>query len=230
MSLNSDIYCNSCVNLITHNTCSCNVYDKRPTSVLNGGICYEYIRHKDKELSKNLCNKLDLAISGKFEFTSEEFDTCKIIESQCSNCIFQYNFDCCAIYGKAPDNYVYPSANMQCTERIEKSMNINIFKDNIKKLQEQVLSKKELVHNEENTKQALINPFLLLLGYDVHNPNEVEFEFNASFSYKNSDKVDISNILGHAQTSTTMNIYAHSFEKQKRVASDKIDEFLRKNA
>lgn len=42
--------------------------------------------------------------------------------------------------------------------------------------------------------------------------------------------IDISNILGHAQTSTTMNIYAHSFEEQKRVASDKIDEFLRKNA
>jgi len=42
--------------------------------------------------------------------------------------------------------------------------------------------------------------------------------------------IDIANILGHAQTSTTMNIYAHSFEKQKRIASDKIDEFLRKNA
>jgi integrase len=42
--------------------------------------------------------------------------------------------------------------------------------------------------------------------------------------------IDISNVLGHAQTSTTMNIYAHSFEEQKRVASDKIDEFLRKNA
>lgn len=42
--------------------------------------------------------------------------------------------------------------------------------------------------------------------------------------------VDISDILGHAQTSTTMNIYAHSFEEQKRLASDKIDEFLKKNA
>ena len=42
--------------------------------------------------------------------------------------------------------------------------------------------------------------------------------------------IDISHILGHAQTSTTMNIYAHSFEKQKRVACDKIDEFLRMNA
>lgn len=49
-------------------------------------------------------------------------------------------------------------------------------------------------------------------------------------NYLDVNIVDISNILGHAQTSTTMNIYAHSFEKQKRVASDKIDEFLRMNA
>ena len=42
--------------------------------------------------------------------------------------------------------------------------------------------------------------------------------------------MDISDILGHAQTSTTMNIYAHSFEEQKRIASDKIDEFLRMKA
>lgn len=42
--------------------------------------------------------------------------------------------------------------------------------------------------------------------------------------------IDIANILGHSQTSTTMNIYAHSFEEQKHTASDKIDEFLRMNA
>lgn len=34
----------------------------------------------------------------------------------------------------------------------------------------------------------------------------------------------------NAQTSTTMNIYAHSFEGQKRIANDKIDELLRMNA
>jgi integrase len=42
--------------------------------------------------------------------------------------------------------------------------------------------------------------------------------------------IDISNVLGHAQTSTTMNIYAHSFDEQKRMASEKVDEFIRKNA
>lgn len=67
---------------------------------------------------------------------------------------------------------------------------MNTFKERIIELQQDLLSKKDLIHNEENTKQALINSFLLLLGYDIHNPNEVEFEFHASFSYKNSDKVD----------------------------------------
>lgn len=68
-----------------------------------------------------------------------------------------------------------------------KEMSLN---EKILNFQKDVLVKRDLVNNEENTKQALINPFLLLLGYDVHNPNEVEFEFNASFSYKNNDKVD----------------------------------------
>lgn len=65
-----------------------------------------------------------------------------------------------------------------------------LFEEKIYELQKDILNKKSLVHNEETTKQALINPFLLLLGYDIHDPNEVEFEFKASFSYKKSDKVD----------------------------------------
>lgn len=65
-----------------------------------------------------------------------------------------------------------------------------IFRIALSDFQKDLLNKKDLIHNEESTKQALINPFLLLLGYDIHNPNEVEFEFPASFSYKNSDKVD----------------------------------------
>lgn len=42
--------------------------------------------------------------------------------------------------------------------------------------------------------------------------------------------VVISKILGHAQTSTTMDIYTHSFEEQKIVTSVKLSEWLRKNA
>lgn len=39
----------------------------------------------------------------------------------------------------------------------------------------------------------------------------------------------ISSILGHAQTSTTMNIYAHSFEKKNWEACLKMEEFLEEN-
>ncbi len=42
--------------------------------------------------------------------------------------------------------------------------------------------------------------------------------------------VVISKILGHAQTSTAMNVYTHSFEEQKIAASVKLGDFLRKNA
>ena len=42
--------------------------------------------------------------------------------------------------------------------------------------------------------------------------------------------IDISKILGPSTASTTMNIYTHSFEEQKRVAANRIDEFMRRNA
>lgn len=48
-------------------------------------------------------------------------------------------------------------------------------------------------------------------------------------NYLDMNIVDISRYLGHASCSTTMNIYAHSFEEQKRVASRKLDEFLQSN-
>ena len=42
---------------------------------------------------------------------------------------------------------------------------MNTFKERIVELQQDLLSKKDLIHNEENTKHALINPFLLLSGF-----------------------------------------------------------------
>lgn len=48
-------------------------------------------------------------------------------------------------------------------------------------------------------------------------------------NYLDVNIIDISNYLGHSNCSTTMNIYAHSFEAQKRVASNKLDEFIRIN-
>lgn len=48
-------------------------------------------------------------------------------------------------------------------------------------------------------------------------------------NYLNVNIVDISKYLGHANCSTTMNIYAHSFEAQKREARSKLNDFIQKN-
>ena len=39
-----------------------------------------------------------------------------------------------------------------------------LFQQKIELLQTQLLEKIPLIHNEENTKQSLINPFLIALG------------------------------------------------------------------
>lgn len=45
-------------------------------------------------------------------------------------------------------------------------------------------------------------------------------------NYLNVNIIDISKILGHAKSSTTMDIYAHSFDEQTREAANRLDEFL----
>ncbi len=46
-------------------------------------------------------------------------------------------------------------------------------------------------------------------------------------NYLEVNMVDISRYLGHARCSTTMNLYAHSFEEQKRRASEKLNHFVK---
>ncbi|MDE5588548.1 MAG: site-specific integrase [Acetatifactor sp.] len=48
-------------------------------------------------------------------------------------------------------------------------------------------------------------------------------------NYLEVNIIDISKYLGHASCSTTMNIYAHSFEAQRKAAQEKINAFLRRN-
>lgn len=48
-------------------------------------------------------------------------------------------------------------------------------------------------------------------------------------NYLDVNIIDISKILGHAKSSTTMDIYAHSFEQQNRIAANKLDEFMENN-
>lgn len=49
-------------------------------------------------------------------------------------------------------------------------------------------------------------------------------------NYLEVDIITISKLLGHAQASTTMNVYAHTFEELNREASDKMGEWLKANA
>lgn len=63
------------------------------------------------------------------------------------------------------------------------------LKETLVILNKVVNENKELIKNEESTKQFLILPLLNGLGYDVYNPKEVTPEFTADF-HKNKEKVD----------------------------------------
>ncbi|MEK7014449.1 type I restriction endonuclease [Bacillus sp. FSL R9-9410] len=64
------------------------------------------------------------------------------------------------------------------------------FRNDINKIANQILERKEYITNEEMTKQSLIIPFLQKLGYDVFNPLEVRPEYIADFGAKKGEKVD----------------------------------------
>lgn len=51
-----------------------------------------------------------------------------------------------------------------------------------------------LLQTEEATKNALIMPFIKLLGYDIFDPTEVVPEFIADVGIKKGEKVVISNL------------------------------------
>lgn len=119
---NENLYCYSCIHLIEDKTCSCREYSTKPVSVLKGGVCYEYIRHKDKELSKELAEKLDLAIMYSKDYTPEMLDIIakksNVIHSQCSDCINNTGFHDCRIFDKKPYQYSSALAKVPCPNRI----------------------------------------------------------------------------------------------------------------
>lgn len=61
----------------------------------------------------------------------------------------------------------------------------------IQALAENLAKYKDQDFNEETTKQALIVPFVRMLGYDTFNPSDVVFEYTADFGVKKGDRVDI---------------------------------------
>ncbi|MBF2055495.1 MAG: type I restriction enzyme HsdR N-terminal domain-containing protein [Candidatus Sericytochromatia bacterium] len=63
------------------------------------------------------------------------------------------------------------------------------FKEDFSRLVEQVIQRREVCrNNEEATKQALIMPFLQILGYDIWNPLELVPEYKAGWA--KAEKVD----------------------------------------
>ena len=64
------------------------------------------------------------------------------------------------------------------------------FIDEIKTHAKKIPALKEQIQGEEGTKNALIMPFIRILGYDPFNPNEVNPEFTADVGTKKGEKVD----------------------------------------
>lgn len=64
------------------------------------------------------------------------------------------------------------------------------FIDDIRELAEKARTLKDRSMNEDVTKNALIEPFIGILGYDVSDPDEVWAEFTADAGTKKGEKVD----------------------------------------
>ncbi|MDQ3394746.1 MAG: type I restriction endonuclease, partial [Bacteroidota bacterium] len=64
------------------------------------------------------------------------------------------------------------------------------FKDQIIQLGNRVNKMLSQLKTEEATKNALIMPFIQILGYDVFNPFEVNPEFVADIGIKKGEKID----------------------------------------
>ncbi|MFN3652282.1 MAG: type I restriction endonuclease [Armatimonadota bacterium] len=63
------------------------------------------------------------------------------------------------------------------------------FADSVRTLSNQIAERRAHVATEEATKQALILPFIALLGFDIYNPAEVIPEYRAGWA-KQTEKID----------------------------------------
>lgn len=64
------------------------------------------------------------------------------------------------------------------------------FIDQLKALATKIPALCEILQTEEATKNALVMPFIRILGYDIFDPTEVVPEFTADFAVKKGEKVD----------------------------------------
>ncbi|MBV1849542.1 type I restriction endonuclease [Catellatospora tritici] len=64
------------------------------------------------------------------------------------------------------------------------------FEDRIAELATKVRDRRSAIQTEEAAKNALIMPFIQILGYDVFDPKEVVPEYTADFGTKKGEKID----------------------------------------
>lgn len=62
--------------------------------------------------------------------------------------------------------------------------------DELRRISENINQQHPMMTDEAATKQVSIRPFIVALGYDIHNLNEVRPEYTADFGTKQSEKVD----------------------------------------
>lgn len=93
------------------------------------------------------------------------------------------------------------------------------FKKLIKRHNERI---QKLEHLSEKEKKEQLLPIIPLHG--------LRHSCATLLNYLSVDIITISEILGHAQASTTMDVYAHAFGELNRVASNKLGEWRRAKA
>lgn len=71
------------------------------------------------------------------------------------------------------------------------------FKDQIRQISERIAVLKDALNTEEATKNALIMPFIVALGYDVFNPLEVVPEMYCDIGKKKNEKIDYAIMNGN---------------------------------
>ena len=115
-----DIYCNSCKYAKENSKWSCDKYEEKDKDILQGGLCKEYIRHKNKELSKELAEKLDMAIMCASDISIEHAISMgrSLKHSQCGDCIKKIGTHDCKVFGKRPDQYSSAFENTPCPHRV----------------------------------------------------------------------------------------------------------------
>ena len=157
------------------------------------------------------------------------------------------DFDNSSITVRQASQYVSSIGIYTKDPKTETSKRVISIPDNITKLLEQFKSKQLESKLKAGNKWIDTNRLFVQWNGSPMHPDTITKWFKSFLERKNLSPITfhglrhthatllisqgldvrtVSNRLGHAQTSTTLNIYAHSFAKMDREASDKLDNLL----